>query len=108
MSQSSLTSRWPQQLAASTPASGAACTDAPRRANVGYGEARRRARSALSLHGRLLPRPSPLTHLFNLRKSKGRANRGFVLRLCIRKADEAWGEAPLGHGLADTRFCRKR
>ena len=33
---------------------------------------------------------------------------GFVLRLCIRKADEAWGEAALGHGLADTRFCRTR
>ena len=33
---------------------------------------------------------------------------GFVLRLCIRKADEAWGEAALGHGLADTRFCRRR
>ena len=31
---------------------------------------------------------------------------GFVLRLCIRKADEARGEAALGHGLADTRFCR--
>jgi hypothetical protein len=31
---------------------------------------------------------------------------GFVLRLCIRKADEAWGEAMLGHGLADTRFCK--
>src|SRR5262249_19425866 len=23
-------------------------------------------------------------------------------------ADEAWGEAALGHGLADTRFCRER
>jgi hypothetical protein len=33
---------------------------------------------------------------------------GFVLRLCIRKADEVWGEAALGHGLADTRFCRSR
>ena len=33
---------------------------------------------------------------------------GFVLRLCIRKADEAWGEAALGHGLADTRFCTTR
>src|SRR5262249_18990913 len=33
---------------------------------------------------------------------------GFVLRLCIRKADEAWGEATLGHGLADTRFSRPR
>jgi hypothetical protein len=33
---------------------------------------------------------------------------GFVLRLCIRKADEAWGEAALGHGLADTRFCTPR
>jgi hypothetical protein len=32
---------------------------------------------------------------------------GFVLRLCIRKADEARGEAALGHGLADTRFCRE-
>src|SRR3954469_22604265 len=30
------------------------------------------------------------------------------LRLCIRKADEAWGEAARGHGLADTRFCRSR
>jgi sugar lactone lactonase YvrE len=25
---------------------------------------------------------------------------------CIRKAGGAWGEAALGHGLADTRFCR--
>src|SRR5512135_1007053 len=33
---------------------------------------------------------------------------GFVLRLCIRKADGAWGEAALGHGLADTRFCKRR
>ena len=33
---------------------------------------------------------------------------GFVLRLCIRKADEAWGEAALGHGLADTRFSNPR
>ena len=33
---------------------------------------------------------------------------GFVLRLCIRKADEAWGEAALTHGLADTRFCKSR
>ncbi len=33
---------------------------------------------------------------------------GFVLRLCIRKADEAWGEAALDDGLADTRFCRTR
>ena len=31
---------------------------------------------------------------------------GFVLRLCIRKADEAWGEAARDDGLADTRFCR--
>ena len=31
---------------------------------------------------------------------------GFVLRLCIRKADGARSEAALGHGLADTRFCR--
>jgi hypothetical protein len=29
---------------------------------------------------------------------------GFVLGLCIRRADEAWGSATLGHGLADTRF----
>src|SRR5262249_28996004 len=28
--------------------------------------------------------------------------------LCIRKADEAWENAALGHGLADTRFCRRR
>src|SRR5207253_1264519 len=40
--------------------------------------------------------------------SKRRACRGFVLRLCIRKADEAWGETALCHGLADTRFCRTR
>src|SRR5206468_759064 len=33
---------------------------------------------------------------------------GFVLRLCIRKADEACSGAALSHGLADTRFCRKR
>jgi hypothetical protein len=33
---------------------------------------------------------------------------GFVLRLCIRKADGARGEAALGHGPADTRFCRTR
>jgi hypothetical protein len=33
---------------------------------------------------------------------------GFVLRLCIRKADGARGEAALGYGLADTRFCRTR
>src|SRR5262245_17780421 len=33
---------------------------------------------------------------------------GFVLRLCIRKADEAGDEAAPGHGLADTRFCRTR
>ena len=33
---------------------------------------------------------------------------GFVLRDCIRKADVAWGEAALGHGLADTRFCKRR
>jgi hypothetical protein len=33
---------------------------------------------------------------------------GFVLRLCIRKADEAWGEAARDDGLADTRFCRSR
>src|SRR5262249_41354196 len=26
----------------------------------------------------------------------------------IRKADEAWGEAALDHGLADPRFCRMR
>src|SRR5262249_47399042 len=26
----------------------------------------------------------------------------------IRKADEAWGEAALGHGPADTRCCRMR
>jgi hypothetical protein len=31
---------------------------------------------------------------------------GFVLRLCIRKADGAWGETALDDGLADTRFCR--
>ena len=28
---------------------------------------------------------------------------GFVLRLYIQKADEVWGKATLGHGLADTR-----
>lgn len=33
---------------------------------------------------------------------------GFVLRLCIRKADGAWGEAARDDGLADTRFCRRR
>jgi hypothetical protein len=31
----------------------------------------------------------------NLSSSKGRAGRGFVLRRCIRKADEAWDEAAL-------------
>ena len=31
---------------------------------------------------------------------------GFVRRLCIRKADEAWGEAARDDGLADTRFFR--
>jgi len=31
---------------------------------------------------------------------------GFVHRLCIRKADGAWGEAARNDGLADTRFCR--
>jgi hypothetical protein len=31
---------------------------------------------------------------------------GFVLRLCIRMADEAWGEAARNDGLADTRFFR--
>jgi hypothetical protein len=33
---------------------------------------------------------------------------GFVLGLCIRKADEAWGEAARDDGLADTRFCNPR
>ena len=33
---------------------------------------------------------------------------GFVHRLCIRKADEAWGEAARDDGLADTRFCNPR
>ena len=33
---------------------------------------------------------------------------GFVLRLCIRKADEARGKATLSRGLADTKFCRWR
>ena len=33
---------------------------------------------------------------------------GFVHRLCIRKADEAWGEAARDDGLADTRFCKRR
>ena len=51
---------------------------------------------------------APLAYLFTLHKSKRRAHRGFVLRGCTRKADEAWARAALGHGLADTRFCRKR
>jgi len=33
---------------------------------------------------------------------------GFVHRLCIRKADGAWGEAARDDGPADTRFCRTR
>jgi hypothetical protein len=33
---------------------------------------------------------------------------GFVHRLCIRKADGAWGEAARDDGPADTRFCRER
>jgi len=33
---------------------------------------------------------------------------GFVHRLCIRKADGAWGEAARNDGLADTRFCIRR
>jgi hypothetical protein len=37
-----------------------------------------------------------------------RPRSGFVLRLCIRKADEAWGKAALTEGLADTRFCIRR
>jgi hypothetical protein len=33
---------------------------------------------------------------------------GFVLRSCIRKAEGAWGETAIGHGLADTTFCSLR
>jgi hypothetical protein len=33
---------------------------------------------------------------------------GFVHRLCIRKADGAWGEAARDDGPADTRFCKTR
>jgi hypothetical protein len=33
---------------------------------------------------------------------------GFVHRLCIRKADGAWGEAARDDGPADTRFCNPR
>ena len=33
---------------------------------------------------------------------------GFVLRVCIRKADQACVKAALHHGLAYTRFCKRR
>ena len=33
---------------------------------------------------------------------------GFVLRVCIRKADQACVKAALHHGLAFTRFCKRR
>src|SRR5262245_55327004 len=54
--------------------------------------------------------PIPAVRPLNphVRGEVGPPRSGFVLRLCFRKADKAWGEAALGHGLADTRFCRAR
>ncbi len=51
---------------------------------------------------------APLTHLFNLHYSKSCARRGFVLRACIRRADEVRVEATLVDGPADTTFFRRR
>src|SRR5208337_1961617 len=50
---------------------------------------------------------APLTHLFNLHYSKSCARRGFVLRACIRRADEVRVEATLVDGPADTTFFRR-
>ena len=99
----------PQPLAAPALTSLVACPSALRRAILRQGDAGWRLRSTPSLRGGLAHRlacaPYPS---IQSTYSKGRASRGFVLRGCIRKAVGARCEAALGHGLADTRFCRKR
>ena len=97
------------QLASSALTSLVACTSALRRAILGHGDARGRLRPLPSLHGRPAPFPARAPYpSIQSTYSKGRASRGFVLRGCLRKADEAWGEASLSDGLADTRFFRRR
>src|SRR5262245_35618871 len=75
---------------------------------------------ATSIYPREDPSATPRTHAGASRSlgsshsisigqgAVGPPRSGFVLRLCIRKADEARGEPTLTHGLADTRFCRRR
>ena len=99
----------PQPLARPALTSLVACASARRRAILRQGDAGWRLRSAPSLRGGLAHRlacaPYPS---IQSTYSKGRASRGFVLRGCIRKAGGARCEAALRHGLADTRFFRRR
>jgi hypothetical protein len=85
----------PQQLVPSTRTSLLACTHALRRAILQRGYTWRQARPLSSRRGRrvLFPKRALYPSIQSTLKSKRCAHRGFVLRLCIRKADEAWGEA---------------
>src|SRR5262249_42270342 len=103
------TSGRPQPLASPALTSLVACTSALRRALLGHGDARWRLRSLPSHHGRPAPFPgrAPYPSIqFTLKQSPCQSR----LRppLLDPQADEAWGGAALGHGLADTRFFRER
>jgi hypothetical protein len=99
----------PQPLTRPALTSLVACSSALRRAILRHGDAGWRLRSPPSLRGGPAHRPACAPYpSIKSTYSKGRARRGFVLRRCIRKADEAWDEAGLVDGLADTRFFRRR
>ena len=105
----SSTSGQPQLLASSALTSLVTCTSALRRAILGHGDACGRLRSLPSYYGRPAPFPAraPYPSIQSTLKQRPCQSRLRPPRL-YTQGRRGRSEAAVGHGLAYTRFCRRR